>query len=207
MNELNQHIDEGYIKFNCAWEEKSIPVSIPAEIKFWRDEMYRLKLIGHYEDINVGYGNISIMTSKGMLVSGTQTGQVYPIQDQHFTLVDQYDIGKNWVHCIGPVQASSESMTHIAIYEADQSIKAIIHIHNKILWNKLMDKVPTTNKRVPYGTPEMALEIKRLFIESNVLNKKIIVMGGHDEGIITFGKNMKQAGDIILKYTSARMQN
>lgn len=200
MNKINQDVDEGYIKFNCTWENKPNPVSIPSELKIWRDKMHQLKLIGHYEDINVGYGNISIMTQKGMLVSGTQTGQIYPIEDRHFTLIDRYDIMSNWVHCIGTIKASSESMTHLAIYEADESIKGIIHIHNQMLWQKLINKVPTTNKQVPYGTPEMALEIKRLFVESQVLNHKIIVMAGHEEGIITFGKNLSEAGQIISNF-------
>ncbi len=91
-------------------------------------------------------------------------------------------------------------MTHLAVYEANDSIKAIIHIHNQSLWHKLINKVPTTNSKVAYGTPEMALEIKRLFTQSNVINDRIIVMGGHQDGIIAFGNNFKQAGETILSY-------
>ena len=194
------NIDEGYIKFNCTWDNQPLALTVPDEIKFWRDQMYRLNLIGHYEDINVGYGNISMKIGQQMLVSGTQTGQIYPITDEHFTLVDDYNIERNWVHCVGQIRASSESMTHLAIYEAQPSIQAIIHVHNRFLWDKFMNKVPTTDQNVPYGTPEMAEEIKRLFRESDVLAQKIIVMGGHEEGIIAFGENMAEAGDKILSF-------
>ena len=195
----NSSIDEGYIKFNCSWEKQKLNITIPDEIKVWRDRMYDLKLIGHYEELNVGYGNISMLMDENMLVSGTQTGEISPIQDEHFTIVDDYDIDRNWVHCVGNIKASSESLTHLAIYQCDESIKAIIHIHNLSLWEKLIDRIPTTKKEVPYGTPEMAKEIERLFQESDLQQQKTIVMAGHEEGIISFGETMEEAGNKILQ--------
>ncbi|MBE7441231.1 MAG: hypothetical protein KFKLKKLM_00838 [Flavobacteriales bacterium] len=195
---MSKFIDEGYIKFNCEWINQPLSVNVPLDLKFWRDKMHELKQIGHYSEINIGYGNISVKTPDGMIISGTQTGDIYPIQNEHFTLVTQYHINNNSVVCKGPIKASSESMTHAAIYEADTTIKAIIHIHNKELWLKLMNKVPTTKETVPYGTPEMANEIFRLFKETSVSQDKIIVMAGHDEGIIAFGENLNEAANIIL---------
>jgi ABC-type iron transport system FetAB ATPase subunit len=61
-----------------------------------------------------------------------------------------------------------------------------------------MNKVPTTAIEVAYGTPEMAKEILRLFREDNLMEKKIVVMSGHEEGIISFGKNLPEAGNILL---------
>jgi len=200
MSNQDHFIDEGYIKFNIDWDHQPLSVEVPEELMVWRDKMHELKQIGHYHEINIGYGNISVKTPKGILISGTQTGDVYPIKLEHFTLVDNHDIDKNYVHCVGPVKASSESMTHAAVYEADDSIKAIIHVHNIELWNQLMDVVPTTHKEVPYGTPEMANEIFRLFQETNVKEEKIIVMAGHEEGIISFGKNLDEAGEILLNF-------
>jgi hypothetical protein len=45
----------------------------------------------------------------------------------------------------------------------------------------------------------MANEIKRLFKESDVLNQKVISMAGHEEGLIGFGKDLNEAGNILLK--------
>lgn len=197
----NQHnIDEGTIKFNCQWIKQPLSIAVPDELLTWRDQMYNLKLIGYYEDVNIGYGNISIKTPQGILISGTQTGNIYPIKPQHFTLVTDYDLDRNTVECKGLIKASSESMTHIAVYQCDESINAIIHIHNLTLWQNLMDKVPTTKKEVPYGTPDMAKEIFRLFKESNVKQEKIIVMAGHEEGIITFGSSIENAGNLLLSH-------
>jgi ribulose-5-phosphate 4-epimerase/fuculose-1-phosphate aldolase len=194
----SHYIDEGTIKFNCQWIKQPLSIPVPDELLGWRDRMYELNLIGYYEDINIGYGNISIKTPQGILISGTQTGNIYPVQPQHFTLVTDYDLDQNIVECKGLIKASSESMTHIAVYQCDESINAIIHIHNLTLWQNLMDKVPTTKKEVPYGAPEMAKEIFRLFKETNVQQEKIIVMAGHQEGIITFGSAVESAGNLLL---------
>ena len=37
---------------------------------------------------------------------------------------------------------------------------------------------------------------------SFLAQEKIMVMAGHDEGIITFGKNLEEAGAVLLKYLS-----
>jgi ribulose-5-phosphate 4-epimerase/fuculose-1-phosphate aldolase len=101
--------------------------------------------------------------------------------------------------CKGPIKASSESLTHAAIYRSDKKTNAIIHVHNLNIWTSLIDTVPTTLKHVQYGTPEMAYEIMRLFKETN-FREKIIVMAGHKSGIITFGNNLKEAGKVLLDY-------
>lgn len=192
--------DEGVIKFNCQWVSQSLPMEVPQQLMFWRDKMYQLKQIGEYEDIKIGYGNISIKLPEGILISGTQTGNVFPITPAHFALVTAYSMETNSVDCTGEIKASAESLTHAAVYEANNEIKAIIHAHNKTLWDNLIDKVPTSDRSVPYGTAEMADEIKRLFRETNIAEKKIMVMGGHDEGIIVFGKNLEEAGKVLLDF-------
>lgn len=195
-------IDEGVIKFNCNWEDNDLPINVPVQLMEWRDKMYELKLIGEYEDIKIGYGNISIQTPLGILISGTQTGNIYPIKEKDFSLVTSYDMTKNSLDCVGEIKASAESLTHAAFYGADDSIKAVIHIHNKELWDNLIDKIPTSKREVPYGTAEMASEILRLFKETSIQKEKIMVMGGHDEGIIAFGENLQEAGKVILKILS-----
>lgn len=190
--------DDGVIKFNCDWINKPLSVNVPKELLFWRDKMHQLQLIGEYEDVKIGYGNISFKTDHGFLISGTQTGNIYPIKESDFSLVTAYDVELNKICCEGNVKASAESLTHAAIYSADSSIKAVIHIHNQVLWDNLIDEVPTSNRDVAYGTASMAEEIKRLFRETKVSEDKIIVMGGHQEGLITFGENLEIAGKVIL---------
>jgi ribulose-5-phosphate 4-epimerase/fuculose-1-phosphate aldolase len=192
-------MDEGYIKFNCNWIlSKDIPLHKIAELNVWRTIMYKKGLIGMYPD-GIGYGNISVRCSeKEFLISGTATGGLAALNESHYSLVTNYDLSTNSVTCTGPIKASSESLTHGLIYECSPSTSAVIHIHSLGLWNRLIHQVPTTSKDISYGTPEMADEVKRLFEETSVSKEKIIVMGGHREGIISFGKNLEEAANILI---------
>ncbi|MGL5805994.1 MAG: class II aldolase/adducin family protein [Xenococcaceae cyanobacterium] len=196
-------IDEGYVKYQCNWT-KALPIAANEllEINRWRNNLYKLNLIGEYEN-GIGFGNISIRSSdraKSFIVSGTSTGSIPCLNEQHYTTVVDFDWDKNFVTCVGPIASSSESLTHAAIYQANLNINAVIHVHHLQLWQNLLDRVPTTARNCAYGTPEMAKEIIRLCREERVKDLKIIAMSGHEEGIITFGSNLDEAGGILLGY-------
>lgn len=191
---MSQYLDEGYIKFDIDWEKGDPPKDdLMPDVMRWRDKMYELGLIGFYEQFQVGYGNISIKTNNGIIISGTQTGHLPTLLPEHYTRVDQYDIDQNKLHCIGSVKASSESLTHAAIYECDPTIKAVVHIHHDGIWQRALHQLPASSANVPYGTPEMAYEILRLYREGNLGVKKMLVMEGHKGGLISFGTTLKDA--------------
>jgi len=192
-------MDEGYIKFNCTWiPSNDISLNKVAALNVWREIMYKKGLIGMYPD-GVGFGNISMRyNEKTFLISGTATGGLATLSESHYSLITNYDLNTNSVTCVGPLKASSESLTHALIYECSAAANAVIHIHNLNLWNRLIHHVPTSSENISYGTPEMANEIKRLFDETALSKEKIIVMGGHREGIISFGKDLEEAGSILI---------
>lgn len=185
--------EDGVIKFQCHWIEEPHHIEVPQALMQLRDKMHALGLIGVYESDGIGYGNISMKVAEGMLISGTQTGHLPRLSADQYALVTEYDIAANSLHCLGRVKASAESLTHLAFYEADPTIQGVIHIHNLDLWERLMHQVPTSNASVPYGTPEMAEEITRLFKESTMPQDKLMVMGGHREGLIAFGADLAEA--------------
>ena len=196
-------IDEGYVKYQCHWSDKPTVTSAEiTELNQWRDRLYQLNFIGQYDN-GIGFGNISIRDEQPeyFIISGTQTGGIPHLTEKHYTKVTEFDWEKNLVTCVGSIQASSEALTHAALYVANPEIRAVIHVHHLSLWQAILNKVPTTDINCAYGTPEMAQEIMRL-CQENITNKlKIIVMSGHKEGIITFGKNLTEAGDILLNYS------
>ena len=183
-------LEDGVIKFNCFWEETNqfTDVLLNELIQF-RQSLYNKKLIGCYPN-GIGYGNIS-MREKGktFYISGSGTGDVEVFGTEHISLVTDFDLERNKLSCSGPVKASSESLTHAAIYLNLPSINAVIHVHSQTMWSKNLDILPTTDINIPYGTPEMAFEIGRL----SKGEIKTIIMGGHEEGIICFGETMKEA--------------
>jgi ribulose-5-phosphate 4-epimerase/fuculose-1-phosphate aldolase len=192
-------MDEGYIKFNCTWiPSNDISLDKVAALNVWRNIMYKKGLIGMYPD-GIGFGNISVRCDeKTFLISGSATGGLATLNESHYSLVTDYDLSTNSVTCVGPLKASSESLTHALIYECSAATNAVIHIHNLELWNRLMHHVPTSNENISYGTPEMANEIKRLFDATALSKEKILVMGGHREGIISFGRDLDEAGNILI---------
>jgi len=192
-------MDEGYIKFNCNWIlSNDIPLDKVAELNMWREIMYDKGWIGLYPD-GIGFGNISMRCNeKTFLISGTATGGLPTLTKSHYSLVTNYNLSTNTVTCMGPVKASSESLTHALIYECSAATNAVIHIHNLDLWNRLLHHAPTSSENISYGTAEMANEIKRLFAETALGKEKIIVMGGHREGIISFGRDLEEAGSILI---------
>jgi hypothetical protein len=193
------YIDEGYIKFSCKWQKTDQAVGFSSQLLAARDKMHELKFIGFDEHHQVGYGNISERTQGNkFIISGTQTGHIYPIKPTDFTLITSFNIDENQVICEGPAQASSETMTHAALYEALPEVSAIIHIHNKAIWQKLLKTDLKTAEEVPYGTPEMAYEIKRLVVQENVLSQRILAMAGHEDGVIAFGSTFEEAIKPIL---------
>ena len=197
-------IDEGYIKYQCHWEQKrAIAESDIRELNQWRSKLYQLGLIGEYDN-GIGFGNLStrLANSQELIISGTQTGGIANLTMQHYTKVTDYDWHKNYVTCEGLIKASSETLTHAAIYQANPQVNAVVHVHHQQLWQKLLDRVSTTNPNCAYGTPEMAEEIIRLCQQRPTQQQKIIVMSGHEEGILTFGHNLAEASGILLSYFS-----
>ena len=103
------------------------------------------------------------------------------------------DIDANRVECTGAIKASSETLTHAAIYQLSPSIGAIVHVHSLALWERLKNVAPTTRADVAYGTPAMAREFSRLYIESELPERCLAVMAGHPAGLISFGATPRDA--------------
>ncbi len=192
------------IKFECRWlDEKPVAYKYLKELNTWRNRLYKERLIGVYPD-GIGYGNMSRRFERSnFLITGTGTGKFQKLNARHYTIVTSFNFSKNRVVCSGPVKASSESLTHAMLYECSNEINTVFHVHHRDLWSKLKHMVPTTKSKVEYGTTAMALEIFRLFKETDVAKHKIIIMAGHEDGIITFGKTEKEAGDKILNCLNA----
>lgn len=194
-------IDEGYTKFYCDWTRCELPAyDTIAELCRWRRTLYDAGLIGFYEEHGIGFGNISVRAGVGseFLISGTQTGHIAEVGAEHFSLVTSADPTRNSVRCRGPVQASSESMTHAALYRIDPRINAVVHVHSDTLWHCHLHVLPTTSQDIAYGTPEMAAEFNRIYRETVFKTAGIAVMGGHDSGLISIGEDLANAAMRIL---------
>jgi|KBSSwiStaDraftv2_1062776.scaffolds.fasta_scaffold267008_2 L-ribulose-5-phosphate 4-epimerase len=198
--------DEGVIKFGCTWIEKPpLPAWRIEALEAWRARLYAHGLVGYDMEARVGYGNLSMRDpeSRAILVTGTQTGHLPKLGPEHYTLLTDYDIDSNRVTCAGPIQASSESLTHLALYELGEACNAVVHVHDERAWRALLGRVPTTAPGVAYGTPAMARELQRLYRDEALDRVRIAIMHGHDGGLIAFGGDMDAAGGVMLAHVRA----
>lgn len=199
-------IDEGYTKFVVDWTRAPpLALAAVADLIHWRRPLYAAGLIGLYEDIGIGFGNISVRTSANgqFIISGTQTGHLADLSNEHFALVTNFDLTANSVTCSGPIQASSESMTHATIYSLNASINAVVHIHSSEIWVRLSDSLPATDAEVAYGTPEMAEEFERLYCNTKFPTTGVAVMAGHEDGLISIGQSLQEAATRALALVSS----
>jgi len=201
--------EEGYIKFDCdrTDENVSIPVKTFEALLKWRQTMFESGLIGVYSN-GIGYGNISVRADvNSFYISGTATGRLPLLEEKHFALVNSWSFGKNSLKCNGKINASAESLSHAAIYESLPNVGAVIHIHHKELWDKYLNLLRTTSTDVLYGSPEMAREISNIVRTVKPDQDSILIMGGHEEGIVTWGETLDEAGEIILKYYQSYLKD
>ena len=181
-----------------------VPTSRPfdtfAELNACRRRLLALRLIG-LDSSAIGFGNLSVRdgATGNFFVTGSATGGFPKLSSTDCARVVGYDFKNNSLRYEGIAIPSSESLTHAAIYESDSITSAVIHCPDSAFWRALVDRAPTTSKEVAYGTPEMAYEIMRLFKTTDVQSRKILVMAGHEGGIVTFGKNLEDAFGVLMR--------
>jgi ribulose-5-phosphate 4-epimerase/fuculose-1-phosphate aldolase len=99
--------------------------------------------------------------------------------------------------CDGLTIASSESLTHAALYAIDPTIQSVVHVHHHESWISGLHQLPTTPADIAYGTPEMAKSLQQCYYRhKNTSN--IICMAGHEDGIISFGESTQVAVEAVI---------
>jgi hypothetical protein len=190
-----------YVKFTyqraCA---EVAPFDQLVELNECRRKLRELGLIGVYPN-GVGFGNLSVRdgVTAHFYITGSATGGLPELSLSDCVRIVGCNFEKNWLRYEGTAIPSSESLTHAAIYQSDPTTSAVIHCHDSALWANLLDRAPTTLRSVQYGTPEMAYEIMRLFKEADLRTGNILVMAGHEAGILAFGKNFKEAFRVLIR--------
>lgn len=199
-------MDEGYIKFIAIQENEDFFLSdeILREINIFRNILKQHHLIGQLTD-GIGFGNISvkIKNTNEFVITGSNTGYLPVLEKYHLAKINKFVIHENKVFYNGIAKPSSETMTHAAIYEINHRIQAVVHTHHHATWKKYLHQLPTTDLAYAYGTPEIAIEIRKILLQNQNAADGIIIMGGHNDGIITYGNNLEAATNLMLHYILA----
>lgn len=179
-------------------------------INVWRTLCYRLQLIGQQNDryMGYGYGNISNrFKDNQFIISGTQTGGIPVLSREHYCLVKATDLSSNTLYSSGPSKPSSEALSHASIYSQDTNIQCIIHAHNPDIWQATQAlKLAHTGKKIAYGTPDMAYAINKLFQSGQLKQQPLFTLLGHEDGVISFGRDFPEAAFAMINTLANAMQ-
>ena len=194
-------IDEGVVKYELKYTRtKELAVKECNKIEKVRSRLYSLGLIGAYCD-GIGFGNISLRYKKknSFVITSTQTGEIPKLNPNYYSLVKKVDFKKFTTYAIGPAKPSSEAITHACIYGLDPQINAVIHVHNEKLWDYMLKNGYLSTNDTPYGTLEMVEDVKMIYKDIDPFLNNAFVMKGHFEGVITFGKTLKDAEKTLFE--------
>jgi len=211
-------LKEGVIKFDLKFTSAPpLPPEDLREINAWRRILRLLGLTGQDPERydGLGYGNISRLIEpfdapaprRRFVISGTQTGGLGDLNEEHYALVTECEPERNRVVAEGPIRPSSEALTHGTLYQADSSLRFIMHVHSPEIWRRAPELgVPLTDAKAAYGTPDMAAEVRRLLGEPSVRNGRIFAMGGHEDGLVAFGRTAEEAGTVLVNLLARAFQ-
>jgi len=201
---------EGVVKFSIDFQETlCLTPGMTAELNGWRHILHRLGLIGQepgrYQGL--GFGNISCrmeVPAGSFLISGTQTGKAPYLSCSQYALVTACDPPANSIRAIGLTRPSSEALTHGQLYLLDTAIGSVVHAHSPEIWSRAEAMgLPCTPGAVAYGTAEMARAVEELFSLRTVREHRLFVMGGHEDGVVSFGRNLREACEVMIAALAA----
>ncbi len=195
---------EGVIKYQLEFQEaEPLRPHDFSDLLRWHHRFKMARILGQdpgrYE--GYGFGNISERLNQvSFVISGTQTGHLDVLGPRDYAVVVRAVIEENRIISEGPVKPSSEALTHAAVYALDPDIRFVFHVHSPGIWQvRKKLNLPETAADIPYGTPEMAGEVKRLFDSGTLVERSVFAMAGHEDGIVGFGRTADEAGDGLMR--------
>ena len=199
-------MDDGVIKYSSERVAGLVSVSAALQqLNAARSKLFELGLIGAYPN-GIGYGNLSLrQAGTQFVISASATGAAPTLGQDQFCLVEAFSIERNFVRSRGALPASSESMTHGAIYLANPVVQCVIHVHSRPLFDALLAQgAAHTGADIAYGTPAMAQAVMRL-VQTQPVLPVLFVMAGHAEGVVAYGADVASV-TALLTDTLKRIQ-
>ncbi|MCX8190414.1 MAG: class II aldolase/adducin family protein [Candidatus Diapherotrites archaeon] len=204
--QLKKDFTEGVVKFSYSLNAAKMPLGRISNLVFWRDKLFDIGLIGVYNKglmKGIAYGNISMRANfrgkRGFFITGSQTGSIKKLAPDKYCFIESFNINKNFVKALGSIAPSSESLTHGAIYSTNPRIGAVVHIHNKEIFEKA-DKLSLDHisERATYGSVDLAIEIKKAIKRIGYPEIGTIVTLGHKDGIFVWHKSIEEASTLCI---------
>jgi hypothetical protein len=204
---MTQTSREGVIKFQLDFQKgPAPPEELLLELNAWREIFRRLGLLGQDPTRYAGYGfgNLSRrlpgQDNSAFLISGTQTGQLQKLLPIHYATVEQCNPAANQLRASGQIQPSSEALSHAALYQSRPAILWVMHLHSPDIFHRRTPlDLPCTDPSAAYGTPAMAAEIQRLANLHKQADPGLLIMTGHQDGILVYGSSATETGLLVIE--------
>lgn len=190
--------DEGYVKYRCLHTPGPAPAHPDlAALDALRTALFDAGLLGMRPD-GVGFGNVSVRgAGECFVITATGTGGARVLGPEGYCLVTAFDEVANQVRSVGPRQASSEAMSHGAVYRADPSAHCVAHVHSRALFDRLLAAgAMATPSDAAFGTPDMARALADLVCRRRG-RAGVMVMRGHDEGLMAYGPDIPAVAALL----------
>lgn len=197
---------EGVIKFQLDFRPGPPPEAPDlVELDAWRDVLLRHGLIGQNPDRydGLGFGNLSRRapgrSDNAFIISGTQTGHLKQLAAKDYATVLQCDPLNNRLMATGQIKPSSEALSHGILYQSSAAIQWVMHLHSPDIFHHALSlNLPQTDPDAAYGTPEMASEIQQLAHAGDGSIAGLLVMAGHQDGILAYGPTAEATGELVM---------
>lgn len=205
--------EEGVIQFRACHEHRSLAAVLPDSVwnplRVWRDQLFEVGLIGRdparYE--GAAFGNVSARLRSSFeereqatfVVSGSQTGGSPRLERAQCAVVTGWSLAENSVVSFGECLPSSEALTHATLYETVRTAQFVFHVHSPDIFHRADELgLPRTDAAAGYGTPAMAHEVARLLCAGEEQPAGVLVMGGHEDGVVAYGQHAEAAAVALV---------
>ncbi len=155
----------------------------------WGKRFHELGLVQGTE------GNLSFRSMLGFIISGTGLALEALGKETVAEVTGVvFGLDRTSLYIKGAVIPSRESLLHYAIYEQDQAVNAIFHVHDRLVMGKAAELgVPVTETEQAAGSQELAQEAVRLLKSGQGV--KYFVLKNH--GVIALGATIDEAGKLV----------
>ncbi len=139
----------------------------------------------------LAFGNLSFgpAAGSGFWITATQTADQPILNEESVVLIKDWSIADNSLHAAGRRPPSSETLSHAAIHGRRSGLPTwVLHGHAPALWARARTASESgpwtvTSPRAANGTVAMA----RAIAAATTGASGLIVMGGHQDGVIAYG--------------------
>jgi len=139
---------------------------------------------------NVDKTIMSLSYGKRLLINANNTNFVELKQKDFLEIVD-YDPIKKVLLTMGSKEPCIDTSVHWLIHHSRNEVNAVIQLYD-IKVEKIVKKLPITEKEYPTGTLEQAKEVLKCLRDS-----KIVII--KNQGVMFVGSSVKEVEDLLLK--------